>query len=162
MYLGALLELVAAITILATAGDVRASEVGRNLRYTDAQWTAVIADRLEPVALAATLATAVWLGLAWAIGRRHRSARIMLAVFLGVNVLSLVNGLAQGSAMSAQADLVIGTALCLVQFVAVVLVFPKEFGRLGRVRFGRPVDARPSAPGQPLGERRARLALVRR
>ncbi len=144
LYLGAVLELVAAITILATAGDVRASEVSRNLRYTDAQWSAVIADHLEPVALAASVATAVWLGLAWAIGRGHRSARIMLAVFHGVNGLSLVNGLAQGSAMSAQADLVIGTVLHLVQLVAVVLVFPKEFGRLGRLRFGSRSNRDPS------------------
>jgi hypothetical protein len=71
------------------------------------------------------------LGLAWAVGRGHRSARIMLGVFLGVNVYGLFSGLAQGSAMSAQADLAIGTALCLFQLAAVVLVFPKEFGRLG-------------------------------
>jgi hypothetical protein len=144
LYLGAVLELVAAITILATAGDIRTSEVSRNLRYTDAQWSAVVADQLEPVALAATVAAAVWLGLAWAIGRRHRSARIMLAVFLGVNVYGLFNGLAQGSAMSAQADLAIGTALCLVQLATVVLVFPKEFGRLGRVRVGRRSNRDPS------------------
>jgi hypothetical protein len=59
-------------------------------------------------------------------------------------VYGLLNGLAQGSAMSAQADLAIGTALCLVQLVAVVLVFPKEFGRLGRLRFGRRSNRDPS------------------
>ena len=145
LYLGAVLELVAAITILATAGDVRASEASRNLRYTDAQWSAIVAAHLEPVALAACVAAAGWLGLAWAIGRGHRSARFVVAVLLGVNVLGLINGLAHGSAMSAQADLVIGTALCLVQVVAVVLVFPKETGRLGRLRLGRASNRDPSA-----------------
>ncbi len=145
LYLGAVLEVVAAITILATAGDVRSSLLSRHLRYTDAQWGAAVADHLEPVALAACVAAAIWLGVAWGIGREHRWARMACVIFLVGNLCSLVNGLAQGSANDARADLVIGTALCLVQLVAVVLVFPKEIGRLGRLRLGRASNRDPSA-----------------
>jgi hypothetical protein len=144
LYLGAILEVVAAITIIATAGDFRASEASRNLRYTDAQWSAVIADHLEPVALTACVAAAIWLGVAWGIGRGHRWARMACAIFFVGNLCSLGSGLAQGSANDARADLVIGTALCFVQLVAVVLVFPKEFGGLGRLGFGRRSNHRPS------------------
>ncbi len=134
MYIGALLELVAAVTILATAGDIRAILVSQSPRFTEAQWAAVMASDLEPVAVAACVAAAVWLGLAWAIAHAYRWPRFVLLVFLGVNVLGLLSGLAQGSAAAARADLVVGAALCLVQCVAVGLVFPSTFATLARLR----------------------------
>lgn len=85
------------------------------------------------MALAAGIAVPCWLGLAWAIGRGHRWARIAFAIFFGVNVMSLLNGLADGSAIYARADVAIGTVLCFVQFAAVALVFPSEFGNMARV-----------------------------
>jgi hypothetical protein len=133
MYIGALVELAAVVTILATTGDVGANLVGRNPGYPDAQWQAVVADEVDRLALAAGIAVACWLGLAWAIGRGHRWARIAFAIFFGVNVMSLLNGLADGSAIYAGADVAIGTILCLVQLVAVVLVFPTEFGKIARL-----------------------------
>lgn len=130
MYIGAVVELAAVVTILATSADVGANLVGRNPGYPDAQWQAVVAGEVEGVALAAGIAVACWLGLAWAIGRGHRWARIAFAIFFGVNAISLLNGLAHGSAIYAGADVAIGTILCLVQFAAVVLVFPTEFGKI--------------------------------
>ena len=84
------------------------------------------------MALAAGIAVACWLGLAWAIGRGHRWARIAFAIFFGVNVMSLLSGLAHGSATYARADVAIGTVLCFVQFAAVILVFPSAFGKIAR------------------------------
>ncbi len=144
LYVGAVLELVAAITIVATSGDIRASEASRNLRYTDAQWSAVVAGHLEPVALVACVAAAIWLGVAWGIGRGHRWARMACVAFVIGNLCSLYNGLAQGSANDAHADLAIGIALCLVQVVAAALVFSKDLGRLGRLRPGRRSNRDPS------------------
>jgi hypothetical protein len=97
MYIGALVELAAVVTILATTGDVAANLVGRNPGYPDAHWQAVVEGEVEGVALAAGIAVACWLGLAWAIGRGHRWARIAFAIFFGVNVMSLLDGLAKGS-----------------------------------------------------------------
>jgi hypothetical protein len=149
--LGALLEFVAAISILATAGDIRANTVSANLQYTDAQWSAVLADQLEPVALAASAAAVAWLVLAWGIARGHRSAGLALAALLVVNVLSLTNSLAQGSARYAQADTAIAIALCGVQFLAVVLVLRALFGGQGR-RTVRARSHRDSAPQETAHE----------
>jgi hypothetical protein len=132
--LGALMELVAAIAIVATAGDFRASDLSHGVRFTDAQWNAVVAQRLEPVALAASAAAVVWLALTWGVARGHRSAALALAAFLGVNVLGLANGVAHGSVTSAPADTVIGVALCVVQSMAVALAARGRYGWRGRPR----------------------------
>lgn len=123
MYAGAVVELGAAITVLATFGGVRSSLVALNPGYTEAQWHAVVAGQLEPLVVAAGIAVVIWLWMAWANGRGHRWARIVFALFFGVNTLSLIDGLTRGSAVYAPADLAIGIVLCLVQFAAVVLVF---------------------------------------
>lgn len=133
MYVGATLQVIIAFSILATAGEVRSILVERDLVATDAQWQGVMAGHLEPVALAAIAAAAVWIGLAWAIGRGHRSARFAFATLFGVNLFGLTDGLANGSAMYARLDLALGFTLCVVQLVVVALVFPAEFRRVGRL-----------------------------
>jgi hypothetical protein len=136
MYAGAVLELGAAITVLATLGDVRSSVFARNPGYTEAQWGAEVASQFEPLVAAAGIAAVFGLWMAWASGRGHRWAKIVFAMFFGLNALCLVDGLGQGSAQYAQADVAIGITLCLVQFVAVVLVFPKDLRTISVVRTG--------------------------
>jgi hypothetical protein len=80
MYLGAGVELSAAIVILATIGDVRSNVVKRNPGLTEAQWHAVVAGQLEPTTVAAGIAVGFWLWMAWSIGREHRWARIVFAL----------------------------------------------------------------------------------
>jgi hypothetical protein len=126
MYLGAAVELAAAVTILATSGNVRSSVAHRNPGYTQAQWHAIVAGKLAPTAVAACIAVAFWLWMAWANGRRRRWARILFALSFGVNAFGLCNGLAGGSAVYARADLAVGTVLCLVQLVAVALLFDQD------------------------------------
>jgi len=62
MYVGAVVELAAAITILATIGDVRSNVVKRNPGLTEIEWHAVVAGQLEPKAVAAGIAVGFWLG----------------------------------------------------------------------------------------------------
>src|SRR5205814_2856104 len=76
MYLGAVVELAAAITIVATIGDVKANVVKRNPGLTACTWHAVVAGHIEPIAEAAGIAVGFWLWLAWSIGRGQRWARI--------------------------------------------------------------------------------------
>jgi hypothetical protein len=130
MYLGAVVELAAAVTILATIGSVRSGVVQRNPGYPQAQWHAVVAGKLAPTAVAAGIAVAFWLWMAWANGRGHRWARILFALFFGVNAFGLGNGLAGGSAVYARADLAVGTVLCLVHLVAVALLFDQDVRRI--------------------------------
>jgi hypothetical protein len=123
MYVGAVVELAAAIVILATIGDVRSNVVKRNPDLTEAQWHAIVAGQLEPTAVAAGIAVGFWLWMAWAIGRGHRWAWIVFALFFGLNTYGLLDGLAGGSAVYARPDLAIGSVLWLVELAAVVLIF---------------------------------------
>ncbi len=127
MYVGAVVELAAAIVILATIGDVRSNVVKRNPGLTEAQWHAVVAGQLEPTAVAACIAIGFWLWMAWSIGRGHRWARIVFALFFGLNTYGLLNGLAGGSAVYARPDLAIGIVLWLVELAAVALIFHVKF-----------------------------------
>jgi len=126
MCVGAVVELAAAITIVVTIGDVRSNVVNRNPGLTEAQWQAVVAGQLEPVAVAAGIAVGFWLWMAWAIGRGHRWARIAFASFFALNTVGLLQGLIRGSAVYARLDLAIGSVLWLVELVAVALIFHTE------------------------------------
>lgn len=137
LYVGALMELAAGLTILATTSSVQSNLAGGNPGLTDAHWRTLVASQLEAVALAACLAAAGWLGLGWAIRRGHGWARIAFGVFLGFNLFGLFDGLAHGSAAFAPADVAVGAAVCLVQLVVVVRTFNQSFGRVLRAVAGR-------------------------
>ena len=124
LYLGAVVELAAAVTIVATTGDVRSAIVARNPGLTAGQWHAVVAGQLEPTVVAAGLAVGFWLWMAWSIGRGRRWTRIAFVPFFGLNTWGLLNGLAGGSAVYARPDLAIGMLLWLVELAAVTLIFP--------------------------------------
>jgi len=126
MYLGAVVELAAALTIVATIGDVRSNVVQRNPGLTAGQWHAVVAGQLEPTAVAAGLAVGFWLWMAWSIGRGQRWARIAFALFFALNTWGLVTGLAGGSAVYARPDVAVGIALWLVELAAVALLVPMK------------------------------------
>jgi hypothetical protein len=148
IYVGALLELAAAIMILVTSGAVHAAVVDRYPEVTDAQWQAIFAGQFVPHVLAACMAAACWLGLGWAMERGHGWAKIPLAILAGVNACSLVAGVAGGSATVAQADFAVGVALCLVQLLAVAVIFvrrPAGLVRLVAVSVGLAPPAKPSA-----------------
>jgi hypothetical protein len=123
MYLGAVVELAAAITILVTIGDVRSNVATRNPGLTEGEWHAIVAGQLAPVAVAAGIAVGFWLWMAWAVGRGHRWARTAFAGFFALNTVGLLHGLAQGSAVYARPDLAVGSVLWLVELAAVALVF---------------------------------------
>jgi hypothetical protein len=123
LYFGAVVELVTAITIVATIGEVRSAVVKDNPGLTANAWHAIVAGQLEPTAFGAGLLVGFWLWMAWLVGRGHRWARIVFVLFFGLNTLSLLNGLTHGSAVYTQADLAIAIVLWLVELAAVALVF---------------------------------------
>jgi hypothetical protein len=143
LYVGALMELAAGLTILATTSSVQSNLAGGNPGLTDAHWRTLVASQLEAVALAACLAAAGWLGLGWAIRRGHGWAKIAFGFFLGFNLFGLVDGLAQGSAAFAPADVVVGAAVCLVQLVVVVRTFSWPSGSVRVLRAVADRIARP-------------------
>jgi hypothetical protein len=141
LYLGAVVELVAAITIATTIDDVRSAFVKLNPGFTVSEWQAVVASQLAPVTVAAAIAVGFWLWMAWSIGRGHRWApQIAFALFFGLNTWGLFNGLAEGSAVYARPDLAIGIVVWLVELATVALIFPLK-------TVIAPSDASRSTPG---------------
>jgi hypothetical protein len=122
VYLGALAELAAAVTILATTDGVRARAAELHPGLSEAEWRAVMASQVQPTAVAAFLAVGLWLWIAWSLGRGRRWTGITLAIFLAVNTYGLFSGLAHGSAMYARADLAVGTVVWLVHLAAVAVL----------------------------------------
>jgi hypothetical protein len=123
LYCGAAMELAAAITIVATLGDVRAAILARDPGLTTGEWHAALATQLEPTAVVAALAVGFWLLMAWSIGRGQRWARFAFVLFFAFNTWGLFNGLAGGSALYAPVDVAIGSVLWLLEGVAVALLF---------------------------------------
>jgi hypothetical protein len=123
MYVGAVVQLATAITIAATIGDVKSNVATKNPGLTEIEWQAVVASQVEPKAVAAGIAVGFWLWMAWSTGRGHRWARIAFGIFFGLTTFSLLDGLAQGSAVYARADLAVGIVLWLVELAAVALLF---------------------------------------
>jgi hypothetical protein len=137
MLLGAVVELATAVTIIATMGQIRSNVAARNPSLTHAQWQAAVAGELDPLVVAAGVAVAFWLLMAWASGRGHRWAGIAFAVFFAMNTQSLLTGLAGGSATYARPDLAIGTVLWLIELAVVVLLLGPGVRSLARAGAGR-------------------------
>jgi hypothetical protein len=123
LYFGAMVELATAITIVTTIGEVRSAVVKGDPGLSALAWQEIVASQLIPTAVGAGLAVGFWLSIAWSIGRGHRWARIAFVLFFGLNTLSLLNGVTHGSAVYAQADLVIAIGLWLVELATVALIF---------------------------------------
>jgi hypothetical protein len=123
MYVGAVLELATAVIILATAADVKSNVLRSNPGFTDREWHAAVVGHIAPNEVGAILAVGFWLWMAWSVGRGHRWARIVFALFFALNIYGLLNGLVSGSAVYAQPDLAIAIVLCLVELASVVVLF---------------------------------------
>jgi len=134
MYLGAVVELVVALTIVATLGEVKAGIVAKDPGFTQGQWHAEVRGGLEPLVVAAGLAVGFWLWMAWANGRRHRWASVLFALFFCGNTYSLLHGLAGGSALYARTDLAAAGVLWLVELAVVALVLRSELRTIATSR----------------------------
>jgi hypothetical protein len=123
MYVGAVLELVTWITILATAGAVRAAVMSGNPGYPAAQAEAALRAHVLPDEIAAPIIVGLWLWMAWANGRGHNWARIGFAVFFGASTVGVMSGLANGGASYATADLVLGIVLWTLELAILLLIY---------------------------------------
>jgi hypothetical protein len=127
MYVGAVIELAAAITLLVTLDDVVANVASTNPGLADGAGRAAVAANIQPTAVGAVMAIGFSLWMAWSIGRGHRWSRTAFAIFFAINTCGLLNGLAGGSAMYARPDLAIGIVLWLVELAALALLFNLHF-----------------------------------
>ena len=129
MWLGALAELGALLTIMATAATVREA-VARS--YPDGVNSADVHIVVDEVAV--PIVILLWLWLAWAHSKGKDPARIALVSFFGLMTLDMIGALAQGAATVAPADLIAGAVVWSIALAAVVLIFTPASNRFFRVR----------------------------
>jgi len=125
MYAGAALEVIAVIIAVVTIGSLKSAILARHPAYTAAQMHSAEVARTVPLVIGGLIAIGLWLWMAWANGKGRSWARIVSAVFFGINTLDLLISLLQ---VHAVATLIIGVVIWLVGLGAIVLIFSKESG----------------------------------
>lgn len=125
MYTGAALEVLAVILAVVTIGSLKSAILARHPADTAAQLHSGEVARTVPLVIGGLIAIGLWLWMAWANDRGLSWARIVSAVFFGINTLDLLISLLQVHAI---ATLLIGVVIWLVGLGAIVLVYSKESG----------------------------------
>jgi hypothetical protein len=125
MYAGAALEVLGVIIAAVTIGSLKSAILARHPAYTAARLHGAEVARTVPLVIGGLIAIGLWLWMAWANGRGLSWARVVSAVFFGINTLDLLISLFVAHAV---ATLIIGVAIWLVGLGAIVLIFRKESG----------------------------------
>ena len=123
MYAGAALSLIELIVSLATIASLKSAILKKYPNYTSTQIHSAEVAIVAGVVIEAVIAIGLWLWMAWANGNGRSWARVVSAVFFGINTLDLLISL---FAVHAVATLIIGVAIWLVGLAAIVLIFSKE------------------------------------
>jgi len=127
LYLGALAELGALLTIIASAGTVKAAVAhGDPAGVPGASGRILVDEILAPVVIV------VWLCLGWAISRRRDAARIGVTAFFGLITMTMLAALSADSPVYATADFAAGMVLWLISLASMVLVFTPASNRYFR------------------------------
>jgi hypothetical protein len=123
MYAGAALSAIVVIVTLVSIGSLKANILAHYPHYTATQrHNAEIAAVVTSI-IGGVIAIALWLWMAWANGRGRNWARIVAAVFFGINTLDLLVSFARVHAVG---SLIVGILVWLVGLGAIVFLFSKE------------------------------------
>jgi hypothetical protein len=123
MYAGAALEVISLIVALLTIGSLKAAILKADPNFTATQLHNAQVAGTVSVVVGAVITIGLWLWMAWANGRGRRWARIVSAVFFGINTLSLVVSFAR---VHVTATVIIAVLVWLVGLAAIVLLFRKD------------------------------------
>ena len=123
MYVGAALEVIAAIVALLTRSSLKSSILKSHPNYTAAQLHTAETARAVALVIGAVIAIALWIWMAQANGRGLSWARVLSAVFFGISTLSLLGSLIVARSAG---SLIIGVIVWLVGLAAIILLFSKE------------------------------------
>lgn len=127
MCLGALAELGALLTIIATAASVTVAEARSHPASVHTAGLHILAGLiLAPAAIAA------WLLLARAVSQRSDPARIGMAAFFGLISMNMLAMLSAGFADYATAVFAAGAVVWLISLVSLALVFTPAANRYFR------------------------------
>jgi hypothetical protein len=122
MLVCAVLELVAALTVLVTGGVLDRAIARRFPQLPSGQVSSLVGAHTLPVLVGAPIAAGLWLLLAWANHRGRRWARAGVIALAGLSLLSLLAAIANHAATLAVADFVSGAVLCTVSLTAAGLI----------------------------------------
>jgi hypothetical protein len=111
MYAGAALSAIAVIITLVTVGSLKSAIVARDPNYTSAQLHTAEVVGVASAVIGGLIAIGLWLWMAWANGRGQTWARIVSAVFFGINTLDLLLSIVR---VHAAATLIGGIVVWLV------------------------------------------------
>jgi hypothetical protein len=132
MLAGAAAELAALVTMIVTAGSVRAAVAAR---YPAAVHGVTVHLSLDIAS--APLVIGVWLWLAWANGHGRDWARPLSAVSFGLITLSMMAVLSQNAAVVAPADVITAAIEWTLGLASVVLIFTPAACRYYRPRLAQ-------------------------
>lgn len=123
MYAGAALSAIVVIVTLLTIGSLKANILSHYPHYTATQRHNAEVAAVVSAIIGGLIAIGLWLWMAWANGRGRNWARIVAAVFFGINTLDLLVSFARVHAVG---SLIVGVLVWLVGLGAIVLLFNKE------------------------------------
>ena len=132
MYLGAVAQLAVLITVILTAGHIRAAVQTAMAAYHNPAVTAQVMHAVnidlvvDKVVIPALIV--VWLFMAWANGKGYDWARVAAISIFGLSCAGLVIDLAQGTAKYAPAALIGSGVVWVIGLAAVVLILQKQSG----------------------------------
>jgi len=132
MYLGAVAQLAVLITVILTAGHIRAAVQTAMAAYHNPAVTAQVMHAVnidlvvDKVVIPALIV--VWLFMAWANGKGYDWARVAAISIFGLSCAGLVIDLAQSTAKYAPAALIGSGVVWVIGLAAVVLILQKQSG----------------------------------
>jgi hypothetical protein len=131
MYAGAAVEVVAIIIGLLSRASLKSSILARHPDFTTRQLHAAEAAGLVVTVIGGVIAIGLWIWMAWANGQGRNWARVVSAVFFGINTLGLIVSLAARSSvaeMHTAGSIIGGVVIWLIGLAAIVLIFNKKSG----------------------------------
>jgi hypothetical protein len=123
MYAGAALSTISVIVALVTIGSLKSAILSKNPNFTSTQVHSAEVVGVVSAIIGGLIAVGLWLWMAWANGKGRGWARVVSAVFFGINTLDLLVSIAQ---VHAVATLILGVLVWLAGLGAIVLIFSKE------------------------------------
>ena len=130
MYLGAVAQLAVLITVILTAGHIRAAVQTAMAAYHNPAVTAQVmhAVNIDLVVDKAVIPVliVVWLFMAWANGKGYDWARVAAICIFGVSCAGLVIDLAQSTAKYAPAALIGSGVTWVIGLAVIVLILQKQ------------------------------------
>ena len=130
MYLGAAAQLAVLITVILTAGHIRAAVRTAMAAYHNPAVTAQVMHAVNIDLVVDTVVIpvliVVWLFMAWANGMGYDWARVAAISIFGLSCAGLVIDLAQSTAKYAPAALISSGVTWVIGLAAVVLILQKQ------------------------------------